>query len=206
VLLWKDLAFLLTITLNFLIVVSYFDGETGDAATNYHMRIYEPRFMGDVLNTTQTLFLFRVCGILMIICSTFVVAFFLLKKGPLYARDAWNQSEGMLETSKNWLVRVGLYMFLVGTCIVKVIMNIEVMYYLAYGTLAFVATLVHPFFFAFHLTELVLRYPTMRNIIRSFWEPKTALFLSLVLVFLFNYYFAIFSYVIFPELYNNRKC
>jgi inositol 1,4,5-triphosphate receptor type 1/inositol 1,4,5-triphosphate receptor type 3 len=55
---------------------------------------------------------------------------------------------------------------------VKLLLNIDVLYYLAYGILAFVATLIHHFFFAFHLSEVVIRYPVLRNIIRSFWEPK----------------------------------
>ena len=41
--------------------------------------------------------MFRVCGIVMIVCSTFVVTFFLLKKGPLYAREAWSASEDLLK-------------------------------------------------------------------------------------------------------------
>ena len=81
------------------------------------------------------------------------------------------------------------------------LLNGEVLYYLFYITLAFLATFGHPFFFAFHLTEVVLRYPTLRNIIRSFWEPKTALFLTLVLILISNYYFSLISYVFYSDLY-----
>ena len=62
--------------------------------------------------------------------------------------------------------------------------NIEVLYYLAYGILAFIATYVHPFFFAFHLTEILIRlvrfhlvylffrYETLRTLTKAVWGPK----------------------------------
>lgn len=92
---------------------------------------------------------------------------------------------------------------MVGFCLVKVLLNIDMIYYLAYGVLAFIATLVHPFFFAFHLSEVVLRYPTLRNIIKSFWEPKVALGLTFILVLLMNYYFTLVAYLLFSDIYTN---
>lgn len=53
---------------------------------------------------------------------------------------------------------------------------------------------------------MTLRYPLLRNIILSFWEPKMALLLTLLLIVIFNYYFSLFSYIVFPDLYTNNKC
>jgi len=36
--------------------------------------------------------------------------------------------------------------------------SIEILYYVAYGALAIIGTVFHPFFFAFHLTEIAFRY------------------------------------------------
>jgi inositol 1,4,5-triphosphate receptor type 1/inositol 1,4,5-triphosphate receptor type 3 len=83
-------------------------------------------------------------------------------------------------------------------------MNVEVVYYLTYGVLAFIATIVHPFFFAFHLTEFLIRYPTLRNILRSVWEPKKSLLLTFVLVILFLYFFTIVAYMIFSSYYDGK--
>ena len=60
-----------------------------------------------------------------------------------------------------------------GKCFLNVISNIEVLYYLAYGILACIATFVHPFFFAFHLTEILIRYETLRTLTKAVWGPKT---------------------------------
>lgn len=43
-----------------------------------------------MLSVEETMSIFRYCGIAMIVCSCFVVSFFILKKGPLYVREAWN--------------------------------------------------------------------------------------------------------------------
>jgi inositol 1,4,5-triphosphate receptor type 1/inositol 1,4,5-triphosphate receptor type 3 len=158
--------------LNIFIILSFYDGDPNQSAEErYFERIYKPRLVKE-LTTDETERLFRICGIIMIVCSTFVVLFFLCKKAPLYVREAWNQSKDLMLSNQGWVINTLLQLFTVGHCIVKVLLNIDVMYYLAYGTLAFIATMVHPFFFAFHLSEVVIRYPTLRNIIKSFWEPK----------------------------------
>ena len=46
------------------------------------------------------------------------------------------------------------------------------MYYIAYGLFAILGTFFHPFFFIFHLSEILFRYPTLQNIIKSIWRPK----------------------------------
>lgn len=58
------------------------------------------------------------------------------------------------------------------TVLIFILKEIEVVYYLAYGTLAVIGTAFHPFFFAFHLTEILIRYPTLKNVVRSVWEPR----------------------------------
>lgn len=202
VILWKDLSFLLTLILNVFVILSYYEGDSEDPDERFRVRIYEPTFL-KVLPVAETKSIFTYCGIGMIICSTFVVLFFILKKGPLYIKEAWNSSKDMLKEDQNAAIRFFIKIYMIGFCFIKVLLNIDLVYYLAYGALAFVATLVHPFIFAFHLSEVVLRYPTLRNIIKSFWEPKVALGLTFVLVMLMNYYFTIIAYIWFSDIYAN---
>jgi inositol 1,4,5-triphosphate receptor type 1/inositol 1,4,5-triphosphate receptor type 3 len=51
VILWKDLAYLMTLTLNVLIIMSFFSGDTGSDDHMYHERIWGPRFLKYVLST-----------------------------------------------------------------------------------------------------------------------------------------------------------
>lgn len=146
----------------------------------------------------ETKQVFNICGYIMIVCSTFVVLFFLLKKAPLYIKEAWRTFD---DNDHGLLINTLIEIFAFFYSMVRIFLNIEIIYYLAYGALSYVATFVHPFFFAFHLTEVVIRFPTLRNIIKSFWEPKTALFLTFVLIILFNYFFTIIAYIYLYEYY-----
>jgi inositol 1,4,5-triphosphate receptor type 1/inositol 1,4,5-triphosphate receptor type 3 len=83
------LAFLLTLLLNILIILSYYDGDPNDSEEKRkNDRINKPRLLRD-MSVEDTERIFRICGIIMIICSSFVVVFFFCKKGPLYVRQAW---------------------------------------------------------------------------------------------------------------------
>jgi len=93
----------------------------------------------------------------MTVCSVFVVTFYLLKKAPLVFREAMTDD---LPTQNGFVGLISKLIGLVGK-IVKIVFTIlrnpEILYYIAYGALAIIGTLVHPFFFAFHLTEIILR-------------------------------------------------
>ena len=112
--------------------------------------------MNSNLTVEETESLFFICGIIMIVCSTFVVLFFLLKKAPLYIKESY-QKQDLSEYGV--LINSLFQIFNFSYSIARVILNNEILYYLSYGTLAFLATFYHPFFFAFHLTEIVIRFP-----------------------------------------------
>lgn len=100
VVLWKDLAFILTLLLNLFIILSYSDSNPNEIQANINnqfeslatirkMRINNPILLNSNLTVDETESLFFICGIIMIVCSTFVVLFFLLKKAPLYIKEAY---------------------------------------------------------------------------------------------------------------------
>jgi len=93
---------------------------------------------------------------------------------------------------------------IVMTSIVKVLINPEIIYYLSYGIFAILATFFHPFFFAFHLTEFLMRYPTLRGILRSIYGPRKILFMVFVLIALFIYVFTVVGYMALQGDYNGR--
>lgn len=194
--LWKDLAYFITIIINIIILLSYQDhDERSD-------RLNSPHFNN--LSTEDTKTIFRSLGIAMIVCSSFVVLFFVLKKAPIYWKEAWDQFQKYVKKEQSCLIRLIKYFFIILISILKVIMNLDVLYYLAYGLFAFIATYVHPFFFAFHLTEFLIRYQTLKNIIKSAWQPKAMLGLTFLLVILFTYYFTIWAYMSFFPAFFGR--
>lgn len=125
----------------------------------------EPHLMGlDEYSENETKQIMSICGIVMIICSGFVVLFFLCKKAPLYIEQSWgkdekkdDEEEEQIKKKKPLSIRIFQLIKRVATCLVKFLLNVDVIYYLAYAALAILGVAVHQFFFCFHLTELFFR-------------------------------------------------
>jgi len=60
-------------------------------------------------------------------------------------------------------------------------------------------TLIHPFFFTFHLSEIIIRYPTLKSVINSVIYPRTQLFLTYILYLIITYIFTLAAFVFFYE-------
>lgn len=166
------------------------------------------------------------CGIVMIVCACFVVLFFLCKKAPLYIQQSWGDDqkadpeEEDDPTKKKLPFSIRLFIFVkrVTTCTVKFFLNVDVIYYVSYAALAILGVTLHEFFFVFHLTELFLRYfhysypiifslirfPTLKNVIRSVYEPREALFLTFILWLIFVYIFAIWAFTYLRDQYTGN--
>ncbi|KRW98864.1 MIR motif [Pseudocohnilembus persalinus] len=82
--LWKDLAFILTLLLNVFILLSYSSVFPDDDGSFDDSRMHEPRlFMMNSMTAKQTKTFFFIFGLMMSLCSMFVVGFFLIKNLPL---------------------------------------------------------------------------------------------------------------------------
>lgn len=112
----------------------------------------------------------RILGIIMTVCAIFVVTFYFAKKAPLFLGDIWkdkneeeeaeNESIGTKKKKKNqpgYIVKFIKFIIKLLKTIFRSLESPEILYYLAYGSLAVIGTVVHPFFFAFHLTVVLVR-------------------------------------------------
>ena len=97
----------------------------------------------------------------MMISSQFVLLFFMMKRAPLIFREAWkdapNPNGDADPQEKPKLSLISLIGKLL-KIVFLVLKSIDVLYYIAYGLLAIAGIAVHPFFFSFHLTEILIRY------------------------------------------------
>lgn len=94
------------------------------------------------------------------------------------------------------------YIFRLAFVLLQLLKNIDVLYYLSYGLFAFIGTVIHPFFFAFHLSEILIRYPTLKNVIRSVWTPRLAIILTFVLFLIIIYVFTLIAFTFFAKDYE----
>ena len=88
--LWKDLSFLLTLVLNFLILASFSTYST-DRLDQPSLFYFESRGNGAGLDTSDTHNLFLSLGLAQISITSVIVLFFFLKMGPLLLTRGWRK-------------------------------------------------------------------------------------------------------------------
>lgn len=88
--LWKDLSFLLTLVLNFMILASFSIYNT-DRTEEYSLFYYESRGSGPGLTFKSTQNLFISLGLCQIVITGVIVLFFIIKVGPLLLSRGWKK-------------------------------------------------------------------------------------------------------------------
>ena len=82
------------------------------------------------------------------------------------------------------------------------IITFEILYYLCYGALAYVGAFIHPFYFCFHLSEVLIRYPDLNNAVLAIYGPRWDLFYIMMFTLLIVYWFSIINYMLFFEMFR----
>ncbi len=123
-----------------------------------------------------------------------IVAYFQLKSAPLILwriwKDAFSDFFNIFAQVKRALRTV---LDLVG--------DPFTLYYSFYGITAVLGTLFNPFFFAFHLVEVIIKYPILVNVLESVINSYKPLLLTYLLLFLLNYLFTLMGYFFLRDHY-----
>ena len=128
-------------------------------------------------------------GLMSIVLSIIIVSFFLSRNAPLLIEKAWIGVKKDKFNLFNYLIRLlKTFWFL--------LTDFYVLYYLCYGAAAVFGTIVHPFFFAFHLFEVLIRFPVLLNVVKSVWQPRKQILYTGLLFIIMMYVFSLFAYVI----------
>lgn len=90
-------------------------------------------------------------GIVLIVLTMIIVASFILKTAPIIIKKAW---KGVTKDKLNLLK----YVLRIINTVFLVVSDFYVVYYLVYGATAIIGLAVSPFFFAFHLFDVLVRY------------------------------------------------
>lgn len=199
--LWKDLAFITNLTINFIIIVSY--TEQFPIFANFalnpenaisHARKYEPRFFFEK-DLNDTIIVIYVIGVTNMVFSGLVVIFFLLKRAPLILeeKDVWT---GFLEMKINRFKKLIIGIVKCFYCLYLFASDFDFVYYSAYISFSIAGLAVHPFLFCFHLIDF-LRIDLLKNVVKSIWIPRKQLILTFLILILEEYYFSLLAYIFF---------
>lgn len=168
--LWQDLSFTIAIIVNFFILVSY-SSKFSDEEDPLRRRMLHPRLFLDE-KVTHTDDILSILGLVMLVSSLFVVAFYLVKKAPLVIEKVWKKSEkaeSQKAKKKGIISRLLSFLFKVTLIFFELVQTIEIVYFTLYGVMGIVGVVVHPFFFAFHLTVIVIRYSYPLIVLLIIW-------------------------------------
>lgn len=174
--LWRDIGFILTIVMNIFILGSYSvttaeeesnasgDSEASsdsasrrrlqDDSSSISERISYPSLFGQ-FDTDRTLNLFYILGAIIVSCTACVVVFFLIKRAPLIIKRGWGSRQDF--KNKGLVSKLFVLVGKVLKVLLEMLKEPEVIYYIAYGFFAFLGLILHPFFYAFGLSEVILR-------------------------------------------------
>ena len=86
----------------------------------------------------------------------------------------------------------------------QTLMEIEIFYYICYIIFSLFGALIHPFFFCFHLTEILFRFSTLSNILQSVYQPRLQLALTFILYLILNYMFTLIAFLEFETDYQGN--
>ena len=194
--LWKNLSFVLTLVLNFLIVSSYSTYST-HRLTEPSLFYYESQSNQPGLSVSETKNLFRALGILQCVCAGLILSFYVMKKGPVLAKRGWKSKGVQTKFSFSLLDRV-VSAFWTVFFIMK---NKHVQYHTLYVVFSLLGIVVHPFYFSVHLLGIVYQYPSLQNVIKSVTLQRKALFLTYILTLVLIYLFGVWGYSDFWEFF-----
>ncbi|CAG9317756.1 unnamed protein product [Blepharisma stoltei] len=205
--LWGELVFYLTLILNFFIIFSY--AYYGDM-TLYKPSLFYEETGSDVdggLNSDDTKQAIEAIGIVLVVCTVFIVGVFLLKTGPVLAKRGWNKNAPTIEfwksnPSKRKIALKRLKQSL--WTLLYVWSNWNVIYYCLYFAIALCGVVVHPFYFSLLLLDMLYRYPALQNVIKSITMPKKALILTFIFMLVIVYIFGLVGFWKFSEYFNGN--
>lgn len=195
---WKELAFTMTLLLNFLIIGSYYKDDNMD-------RNNPSLFYGGSggLSASSTQVFMRIIGLIQCICAILIVTFFIMKTAPVLIKRGWKKHHNV--ESGVGCIKV-MYIKLRGMLLTLyfTLSNIDVLYHLLYMIFSILGIAYTPLFFSLHLLDILYRYPTLQDVIKSVVLPRKSLMLTFMLILVLIYLFSIWAYLAFYDYYDTN--
>ncbi|CAG9321846.1 unnamed protein product [Blepharisma stoltei] len=200
--LWRYFAFILTILLNFFIIVSYSYYGTHN--------LFHPSLFYDTdgsLNSEKTLRLIQTVGLIQVVICCLIVLFFLLKSGLILAIKGW-KSKSL--TNEFWKSNPSKLKIIIGrskqviSTIIWIASDVNVYYYFGYLLVACLGTFHHPFWFSLLLMDMLYQFPSLQNVIKSITMPRKALIVTFVFMIVIVYIFGLIGYWKFSNWFNDN--
>jgi hypothetical protein len=125
-----------------------------------------------------------------------------MQDGTLIVKNAWNESSlGQSSQSRNLLKSPVAFLFNFGMRLIKVtiaLLQTDITYYISLILFSVLGIFTHHFFYLFHLTEIVVRNQTLKNVLYSVTVPWRQILLTFTFMMLCVYGFTIWAFLGMP--------
>ena len=176
------------------------------------------QLFGTSMGTSKAILL--ALGITLTIFSSLIFAEFLTRKAPIIFRNIYiKYLKDIFETKikkmneleirridkiltlngiKNLFKKLGIYL--------RLIIDPNVLYALAYILFSLLGLFVHDFFFAFHLMEFIKSQPILRSVLKAVYEPLNQLTYIFIFFLILVYFYALIVYYFFYDIMPENSC
>ena len=89
---------------------------------------------------------------------------------------------------------------------IGLVMDIKVLYALAYMVFALLGIFVHNFFFAFHLIEFIISQPILQYVFRAIIDPIAQLAYTFIFFFILIYFYSLIIFYNFQQIMPTFSC
>jgi hypothetical protein len=80
------------------------------------------------------------------------------------------------------------------------------MYYMGYLIFSFAGYLVHPFFYCYHMIDLIIRNQYLKNVLKAVYRPRYELLHTMILYLCLQYIFTIIAYMSIYTDFAGHEC
>ena len=77
---------------------------------------------------------------------------------------------------------------------------------MGYLVFSFCGYIVHPFFYAYHMIDMIIRNPYLKNVLKAIYRPRYELINTFILFLCMQYIFAMFAYLYLYNDFDKGEC
>ena len=199
---WRAIFSFITLILNFILLISY-DSSNGS-------RFNHPELFSLNNNQTKTVMLsfgcFMIFNWILILIPLLVITWTTEKVSANKINF-----ESYLDHKRSSMFRYIAKPFVkrqnfskICCILLKMTINFQILHFIAWGLFIILGIFVHPLYYAFLLTYVIVDSDQMNKMLKALWEPKLSIFSTLLLMILVVYMFVVLAYSRFSEDYPDN--
>ena len=190
---YRDLAFFVSIGVNFVIVSSYHRIEEGTMETSDDIGKYDYGFLYRKEYIDETKLTLKILSIIQLTLSCLIFANYFVKKIPKFF---FYHKDNTLSVARK-----------ISLAISRLVTDFHLLYHIGYLIFAIIGFYTKNYLYlSVHLLEIIFRSRTLNILLQSLWTSKKQIGATLFLFYFIEYFFVIIIYMWIPDNLPTKDC